>query len=75
MQITAEGCLRRNEDMLQLYKCLPSLCPLVAPLKMRKLRTVWTNPNSSTVFQEQPIFLIRLRLNVLLQDQATTNMT
>ncbi|KAL1473040.1 hypothetical protein MTO96_038970, partial [Rhipicephalus appendiculatus] len=60
-QMITEDCLKENEDMLQLYTGL---------LEVLKVGMTRTSRNSLTLFQEMLIFLIRLRLNVPMQDLA-----
>lgn len=69
-QMLTEDCLRENEDMLQFYTGLPNFSLLIALLEVLKEGMARTNRNSLTLFQEMLIFLIRLRLNVPLQDLA-----
>ncbi|XP_077492149.1 uncharacterized protein LOC144103257 [Amblyomma americanum] len=65
-----EDCLRENEDMSQLYTGLPNFTLLMALLELLKEGMAHTSRNSLTLFQEMLMFLIRLRLNVPLQDLA-----
>ncbi|XP_049524116.1 uncharacterized protein LOC119453449 [Dermacentor silvarum] len=69
-QMLTEDCLRENEDMLQFYTGLSNFSLLMALLEVLKEGMARTNRNSLTLFQEMLIFLIRLRLNVPLQDLA-----
>ncbi|XP_075550809.1 uncharacterized protein LOC142584582 isoform X2 [Dermacentor variabilis] len=68
-QILTEECLRENEDMLQFYTGSSNFSLLMALLEVLKEGMAHTNRDSLT-FQEMLIFLIRLRLNVPLQDLA-----
>lgn len=67
--LTEDG-LRKEEDKVQFYTVLPSFTILISLFKVLKGSVSHNSRNSLTQFQEMLIFLMRLRLNLPLQDLA-----
>ncbi|XP_077547468.1 uncharacterized protein LOC144159692, partial [Haemaphysalis longicornis] len=65
-----EDCLKERPDMVQFYTGLPSFTILFALYTLLEVSVSHTSRNALTKFQEMIVFLIRLRLNVPLQDLA-----
>ncbi|KAH7933529.1 hypothetical protein HPB49_013385 [Dermacentor silvarum] len=63
-----EDCLKEKPDMLQFYSGLPSFDLLWAFFLVLEGSVSHKSQNCFTKFQEMLVFLIRLRLNVPLQD-------
>lgn len=65
-----EDCLKERPDMVQFYTGLPSFTILTALYTLLEVSVSHTSRNALTKFQEMIGFLIRLRINVPLQDLA-----
>ncbi|XP_037560376.1 uncharacterized protein LOC119437417 [Dermacentor silvarum] len=68
--LLTEDVLRQKEDMLQFYTGLPSFPISYVLFELLKGSVSHNSRNCLTQFQEMLIFLMRLRLNLPLQDLA-----
>lgn len=65
-----KDCLEERPDMVQFYTGLPSFIILCTLRTLLEASVSHTSRNALTKFQEMMVFLMRLRLNMPLQDLA-----